>query len=276
MSDETPDPGMTGEPLGPLDPDVAAWLAAAPAPPMPPEVWARIEGALAAEPPFTPTGEAPLVAAPLAAPGSTPPPVADLAERRERHRGGRLLPVLAGAAGLVLVGAVVIPAMRAQDGPAPVAEGNGGQPAVVAQPSPERQAPLPRMMMSSGTDYASAQMPEQVTPLLATAGITDAASVATMSTTAPLDVTPIGSSGFTSTDDSLADCMGKLGMEPDGLAPLLIDRATFDGADVGVVVMVDSPPAADEPAVLDVVVVGSDCTDDDVASAQRFEVTVAP
>jgi len=49
MSDEPTD--ISGE-LPPLDPELAAWLAADPAPTMPEDVWSRLESALAAEPPL--------------------------------------------------------------------------------------------------------------------------------------------------------------------------------------------------------------------------------
>ena len=128
-----------------------------------------------------------------------------------------------------------------------------------------------------GTDYASATMPDQVEPLLQTAGLTDAAAVATMSSTAPTDVPLVGTGGFTSSPESLADCMGRLGMTPEGPPALVVDRATFDGADVGVVVTVNTLPTdAGEPAVLDVIVVGSECSDEDIAGAQRFEYAVTP
>jgi len=278
MSDETPDPTADlGGPLPPLDPELAAWLAAAPAPTMPAEVWERIEGALAAQPPFTASDAAPVAAA---TPSSS---VSDLSEQRRRR--SRVLPVLAGAAGVVLVGAVVVPAMRAGNAPAPVADQAGGAPAsVVAAPDPSpdmvaapKSAAMPRMMMSTGTDYASAAMPDQVAPLLQTAGLTDAAAVATMSSTLPTELAPVGTGGFTSSPESLADCMGRLGMTPDGPPALVVDRATFDGADVGVVVTVNTLPAsAGEPAVLDVIVVGSACSDADIAGAQRFEYAVTP
>jgi len=280
VSEDISDPGTTGAPLPPLDPELAAWFAAAPAPPMPPQVWQRIEGALAAQPPFTPSAEAPGTAAATAA-----APVADLAAHREKRR-SRVLPVLAGAAGVVLVGAVVIPAMRAGNAPTDVAPvGGGGSPAsVVAEANPAEApalsstaAPMPHMMVSTGTDYASAQMPDQVAPLLATVGLTDAAAVATMTRSLPTDVAPVGDGGFTASAESLADCMGRLGMVSDGDAPLLVDRATYDGSDVGVVVSVESTPASpSDPVVLDVVVVGSECSEADVASAERFQVTVAP
>lgn len=278
MSDETPDPTADlGGPLPPLDPELAAWLAAAPAPTMPAEVWERIEGALAAQPPFTASDAAPVAAATPSA------SVSDLSEHRRRR--SRVLPVLAGAAGVVLVGAVVVPAMRAGNAPAPVADQAGGAPAsVVAAPDPSpdmvaapKSAAMPRMMMSTGTDYASAAMPDQVAPLLQTAGLTDAAAVATMSSTLPTELAPVGTGGFTSSPESLADCMGRLGMTPDGPPALVVDRATFDGADVGVVVTVNTLPAsAGEPAVLDVIVVGSACSDADIAGAQRFEYAVTP
>lgn len=305
MSDETPDTTSDvdgtadlGGPLPPLDSELAAWLATVPAPPMPPEVWERIEGALAAEPPFT-APMAPVVA--TADVGGTPAavggtraavgrPVADLSEHRRRR--SRVLPVLAGAAGVVLVGAVVVPAMRAGNTPAPtadvggaVAEQGGGAPAsVVAEPDPSPDmvgtpptAAMPRMMMSSGTDYASTAMPDQVAPLLQTAGLTDAAAVATMSSTLPTELAPVGTGGFTSSPESLANCMDRLGMTASGPPTLVVDRATYDGADVGVVVTVNMLPAgAQEPAVLDVIVVGSECSDADVAAAQRFEYVVTP
>ena len=117
----------------------------------------------------------------------------------------------------------------------------------------------------------------QVEPLLQTAGLTDAAAVATMSSTAPTDVPLVGTGGFTSSPESLADCMGRLGMTPDGPPALVVDRATYDGADVGVVVTVNTLPTdAGEPAVLDVIVVGSECSDADIAGAQRFEFAVTP
>ena len=103
-----------GGDLPPLDPELAAWLASDPPPPMPEEVWARLEARLAAEPPLVPSG------------------VVDLGSERAKRRGGRLLPVLAGAAGLALVGAVVLPTLRSSD-PTPVAEGPAGALAVSSQ-----------------------------------------------------------------------------------------------------------------------------------------------
>lgn len=274
MSETPQNPGqpdMGGE-LPPLDPELASWFAAAPRPTMPPEVWSRIEGALAAEPPFA--AEPPLA-------GTN---VVDLGERRRRR--SRVLPVLAGAAGVVLVGAVVIPTMRAGNAPAPVAEAPAGSgasaavalPATSGPASDVRTARMPQMVLSTGTQYAPEAMPEQVGSLLSTAGITDAEAVASMSSNEPpSDIASVGSEGFTADAAALADCLMRLGMTPESTPPLIVDRATFDGVDSGVIVAVKSIDAsAQMPAMLDVVVVGSQCSDKDVASAQHFEYAVAP
>ncbi len=134
MTDQTPavpddaDPGLTGADLPPIDPALAAWLASDPAPPMPAQVWDRLEAALAAEPPFvasTPTAADAAVAS---------APVADLAAARTR-RSGRLWPVLAGAAGVALVGLVALPALRGGDAP-PVADGPLTAEAAIEIPTP--------------------------------------------------------------------------------------------------------------------------------------------
>ena len=291
MSDSPDDPGLTGADLPPLDPDLAAWLADAPAPAMPPEVWSRIEAALAAEPPFTSgmDDQPPLVAGAAGAADAAPgAPVADLGAHRARR--SRVLPVLAGAAGVVLIGAVVLPAMRAGNAPAPVADG-GGAPASVAASAASpgmvgssdsaaraETVAMPRMMMSTGTQYASAQMPTQLSTLLSTAGISTADQVVDMaSAEPPTDINPVGTEGFTASEDSLADCLARLGMSPDRMPTLIIDRATYDGQDAGVIVaMKESGSQGETPAVLDVVVVGAQCTDEDVAQAQHFEYAVTP
>ena len=277
------DPGLSGDPLPPLDPELAAWFASAPAPTMPPDVWTRIEAALAAEPPFTPSGDIPAV--PTVASAA---PIVDLDERRERKSRSRALPILAGAAGVVLLGAVVIPTMRAGNAPSPVADAPAGEAASATVLSPAGASPsgsgmlatrskaIPMVMLSTGTDYAPTAMPDQVDALLTTAGITNAATVSDMSSAEPpADMQPVGTEGFTASEDALLDCLDRLGMT--AVPPLVVDRATFGGADAGVVVGVKSiPPAEDQPAVLDVVVVGSQCSDEDVAAAQHFDFAVAP
>lgn len=131
MSDEvhpTDDPGLTGADLPPIDPALASWLAQDPAPPMPADVWDRISAALAAEPPFVAMTGAPAEA--VAPTGQ----VTDLAEARAR-RSGRLWPVLAGAAGIALVGLVALPAIRGGGAP-PVADGPVTASAAIDVPTP--------------------------------------------------------------------------------------------------------------------------------------------
>lgn len=138
MNDETepadlpgsdlPDPGLTGADLPPIDPELHAWLASDPAPPMPADVWSRIEAALAAEPPFGAAG------VPEPAAISESAEVTDLAAAR-RRRSGRLWPVLAGAAGVALIGLVALPALRGGDAP-PVADGPITAEAAIDIPTP--------------------------------------------------------------------------------------------------------------------------------------------
>lgn len=254
-----------GGDLPPLDPELAAWLAADTPGPMPDEVWTRLEARIAAEPPLVPAG------------------VVDLDSERTRRR--RVLPWLVGAAGVMVVGAVVLPSMQTSS-PAPVADGGTAQPAVVAAASPDagaltttppppQQQPaapaqsLPRAIISTGTDYTADTLPEQVTTLLATAGMGDAAAVANMITDSP-PVTAMPGEGLTATPEALADCLGRLGLPPESL-PLVLDRASIDGRDASVIVTVGSWGADGRPDSLHAVAVGQDCTDADVAAAQHWD-----
>ena len=261
-----------GGDLPPLDPELRAWLSADTPGPMPNEVWGDLQARLAAESPLVPAG------------------VVDLGEERTRRRPGKVLPLLAGAAGLVLVGAVVVPSLQTSS-PAPVADGaSNAQPALASAPTPEssdagsdgavmapaptepaaqRFAAAPRSIISTGTDYTADALPEQVTTLLATSGMADSAAVAAM-LTAPPPVTTMPGVGLTSSPEALADCLGRLGLPPESM-PLMLDRATIDGRDGSVIVTVGAMDAAGEPTALHVVAVGQDCTDADVASAQHLD-----
>lgn len=271
--------------LPPLDPDLAAWLASDPAPAMPDEVWASLEARLAAEPPLVPAG------------------VVDLGRERTKRRGGRVLPVLAGAAGIALVGAVVLPSMRSSD-PTPVAEGPTGALAVSSPegaetrgsdsppitdqgPSPAAAAPgasqtpepapsptiapavIPRAMIASGTDYTADALPAQVTSLLATTGMSDGTAVAAAMTASPT-ATAMPGFGLASSPEALADCLGRLGLAADAV-PLVLDAATIDGRAGSVIVTVTDAVPPGEPTTLHAVAVGQDCTDADVAAARHWD-----
>lgn len=273
-----------GGDLPPLDPELAAWLAADAAPPMPEEVWARLEARLAAEPPLSGASMPPL-----------PEGVADLGEqRRKSRRGVRVLPLLAGAAGVALVGAVVIPSMRSSE-PPPVAEGPAGVLAVTSSAGPDPDQPgeaqpvqsspavasggpaaMPRAVLTSGTDYTTEALPEQVVTLLASTGMADGSAVADAMVASPTP-TELPGVGLASSPEALADCLGRLGLPADAL-PLVLDAATIDGRAGSVIVTVTEaetePPG--EPLTLHAVAVGQDCTDDDVAAARHWDVPLAP
>ena len=271
--------------LPPMDPELSAWLASDPAPAMPDDVWAGLEARLAAEPPLVPAG------------------VVDLAQERTKRRGRRVLPVLAGAAGIALVGAVVLPSMRASD-PTPVAEGptgaltvsspegaetrgSDGPPPMDQGPSPAAAAPgssqtpdpapnptitsvvMPRAMLSSGTDYTADALPAQVTSLLASTGMSDGTAVAEAMTASPT-ATAMPGSGLASSPEALADCLGRLGLAPDAV-PLVLDAATIDGRAGSVIVTVTESVPPGEPTTLHAVAVGQDATEEDVAAARHWD-----
>jgi hypothetical protein len=261
-----------GGDLPPLDPELQAWLSADTPGPMPDDVWTDLQARLAAEPALVPPG------------------LVDLATERSRRRPGKALPLLAGAAGLVLVGAVVLPSMQTSS-PAPVADGaSSAQPALAAPPSPQASdegavasapastssapaavgpAPAPRAMISTGTDYAAETLPAQVTALLSTAGMSDRAAVNAVLTASP-PVTSMPGDGLASSVEALTDCLGRLGLPPESM-PLMLDRATVDGREGSVIVTVGAMDAAGQPTSLHVVAVGQDCTDEDAAAAQHLD-----
>ena len=268
-----------GGELPPLDPELAAWLASDTPGPMPADVWAGIEARLAAEPALIPAGSADSRG------------VVDLGAERSRRRSRRALPLLVGAAGLVIAGAVVLPAVQTSS-PAPVADGaSSAQPAVVAAaPSPDasgdgevasapasaspdsapRTEPvMPRTMVATGTDYTADALPAQVTTLLATAGMSDSTAVAAAMAASPATATLPGV-GLASSPEALADCLGRLGL-PSGSVPLVLDTATVDGRDGSVIVTVGSTDSVGVPTSLHIVAVGQDCTDDDVVAARHWD-----
>ena len=230
-------------------PDLAAWVATQPAPPMPTDVWDRLESVLAAQ-------------EPLSTPGVTALASARTTGRRPR----RLAPILGAAAGLVLVGAVGIPVVLGgnaanppvADGPAltepaardtaptapadpgsadpgsetPIATSEPAGPDATTAPQPEPtvdgpgdQTPVApsgdpmavpaRYLLASGTDYSADAMTPQVTSLLTTAGLADGDDMATdvvaVHSSTPQGLPPlIGRAGFTADVAELRDCVGRL------------------------------------------------------------------
>lgn len=299
------DPVDAGEPLEDLataHPELAAWVSSQPAPPMPADVWARLEAVLADQ-------------QPLSTPGVT-----SIARHADSRRPRRLVPLLGAAAGLVLVGAVGIPVVlggnaanppvadgpalvepdaRTTSGPVTGAEpSTPGQPVETADPNPTTQPtaeptsdttpvgpsgnPMTvpaRFLLASGTDYSADAMTPQVTTLLTTSGVVDGEDMATdvvaVQASEPQGLPPlIGRAGFTADVGQLRDCLGRLHASRGGtdaglvMPALLVDRAMYEGSDAGVVVMLHIEPGS--RPYLDVAIVKPDCTDADVDSAVWF------
>ena len=224
----------------------------APVAPIPSDVWGRMVAALDAQP--------------------TLATVTPLRPRR------RLLPGIAAAAVAVVLVGVGVSVMRptgstVADAPAPSAP-TPAQTAVAAKaeavPDAAVQAPPPsigpmvgaaapqtrsmimptRFLMSTGTDYTSEAIDQQVDGLLQKVGAASPALAGAMPT--PTAMTPVGEAGFTADLAALRDCITGL-MHSSASTALIVDRATYDGGDAGIVIV----PQVDQ---VDVWVVGPHCT----------------
>ena len=245
--------------------------ASAPMPPvmppvMPPDVWDRMVDAL-----------------------NAPPALATVTPLRPRRR---LLPGLAAAAVAVIAIGVGVSVMRpaasdVADAPAAVAPadevpssaakvGVDADPAAAPAADPAAasdetvQVPPPsdgpmvgaaapqtramimptRYLMSSGTEYTTGALDQQVDGLLQKVGA--ASPVLASAVPTPTSMTPVGMGGFTSDLVALRECITGV-MHSTASAALVVDRATFDGGDAGIIIV----PQADR---VDVWIVGPDCT----------------
>lgn len=258
-----PRDGDIGGDLPHLDPDLAAWLASDQSPPMPPDVWTGIEARLAAEPPLG-SGES-----------DRPAGVVNLDAERSRRR-SRVLPVLVGAAGIAIVGVVVVPNLQ-NSSPPVVADGATSSPVVASDAAPLVAAPesasMPRAMVATGTDYTSQTTPVQVASLLASAGMADSRSVeSAMSADPTLSAMP--GVGLASSPEALAACLERLGLPPQSV-PLVVDAATVEGRAGSAIVTIDEGSPA-QPLTLHVVAVGQDCTEEDAAAALHWDIPLVP
>ena len=225
---------------------------------IPPDVWMRISACLEAES------------------ATRHPRLASVTQLRPRRR---WLPAIAAAAVAVIavgVGATVIrpAAVTVADAPAaaPVPATNvsadarkSAAPAdaaalsaqVSATPMVGGAAPTTRsmimptrMLMSSGTQYTSTQLDTQIDGLLSQVGATTPELISAMPT--PDAVTTVGTTGFTADLTALRDCITGI-MHSHSASALIVDRATFDGGDAGIVIV-------PEAAQIDVWVVRPECT----------------
>jgi hypothetical protein len=121
---------------------------------MPDEVWEQISSALAAEPVSTPEGSATVV--PMQA------------ERKPRSRRPGI-GLVAGIAGVALIGAILVPWLRNNDGTQQLS-GNSDSSAA----APELRSPLPQDFAAthSGTRYNPDSLDQQVTQLVAARSLT--------------------------------------------------------------------------------------------------------
>ena len=125
-----------------------------------------------------------------------------------------------------------------------------------------------RVVLASGTDYTPAGLGTQVTGLLDRVGVDDAEDARAMPIETSLPA--VGASGFTASMTALRECITALTESTQSQA-LVVDRATYQGSDAGVVVAptYDDPPSTSpaptatlttDMGELDVWVVNPDCS----------------
>jgi hypothetical protein len=249
---DVPDLGAAPDPVA--DAAVAALLADLPPVPMPAPVWDRLSRVLAAE-------QAARAAAgsPAGADASADVvPIGTRTARREeaRTRRTRLLGGLVAAAVVVVAAGLGLSALRGTSpGPAPVAAGAAEDAAVDGGAAPALQ------ITRTGTNYAQASFDDQVADLLASDEVQDtlprALGAASGEAAVPVeaeDVAPVGEDGFTSSWAGLRACVAGLAGSAQVQA-IVVDRATYEGRDAGVVVL----PTVRTTATVDVWVVEPGC-----------------
>ena len=236
-------------------------LADLPDAPMPADVWQDLAAAIAAEPVTTPAGSATVV---------------PLDSGRKRRWGRPGIGLVAGAAGVALIGAIGYSALQGPGNEATTASDSGGAASatkdVVEVPVAAYRA------TASGTKYQEAALDSQVTKLVSAAGATASQewidtssaptttpsvteSAGTPTTTAtPTQTSDLGrGQGAMATDPSVAKAciQGYLGVA--GVPPLAIDIGIWKGEPAAIIVL----PSADDPTKAEVWVIDPDCSGPD-------------
>ncbi|MGF1645700.1 MAG: hypothetical protein ACFCVF_02080 [Kineosporiaceae bacterium] len=259
---------MSGTDLGDDGHEWVSRLLAADAPgPIPPAVAGRIEDSLRAAAGVTQTGERPRVfggssparPSPFASPSGSrrAEPARDDTSRQSAtgaRRGGsrrgrreeaaearrhvtlyRLLPVAAGVAALGIAVTVVVNLTTGEEDAADEATLSGPAEAA-AEPGPP-----PNGLVGTGTAYSEEGLADQALALVAAVGTGEATTVAegldeaTAEADAPrAAATP--AAGPLASAAGFRACAQSLGA-PDGILPVAIDLATFEGTDAAVVVL---------------------------------------
>ena len=249
---------------------------------MPDWTWERISHALAAESEIRAKG------APAAAPRSS---------RATRWGGG----LVAASVAVVALGLGVTMLRGAAD--VAVVAGDVPQASVAAEPKtleaagaaaaadspltsevlagPERMSfagmvPPTQMLVDSDTRYTQSGLRQQVRSVLSKFGVGDEQEAVSAMTAEPVvEIADVPVTGFMSSAESLSDCIDRL-MEQVASTALLVDHASYEGRDAGVVVAPEESGAASQsPAPLlgrmHVWVVDPNC---DITTA--IELTLAP
>ncbi len=213
--------------------------------PMPDDVWEQLTEALAAEPVRTPDGVAKVV------------PI-ETARRRRWGRPG--IGVVAGAAGVALIGAIVVSS-----------DFGGGDTATqlsesADSASSDRGAELPLTAYAatqSGTRYQEAALGSQVTELVAARATFTPTPPVASTTPDPEDEetaqpTPSDSIAAMATDPAAAQACLEGYLNVAGVQPLAIDIGVWEGEPAAVIVLPDT-----DPDLVEVWVIDPDCTGPD-------------
>jgi hypothetical protein len=253
-------------PCGELRDDLAtvtATLAELPPVTMPDAVWERLSAAVAAEPVLTPEGAATVI------------PIGEVRRRRSWRPG---MGLVAGAAGVALIGAIVVPILNSSSS----SDLSGGDGSVTAadRGAPAESGTVPPVAYvasRTGTDYQPEALERQATSLVASRSAFTATATlppetstepSPEDTATPSDAPPATPSG-TPLDSASANVLLKLTAGPaaaqaclesyldaPGIMPLAIDIGTWDGKPAAVIVL----PNEFDPTAADVFVIDPDCT----------------
>ncbi|MCX6432132.1 MAG: hypothetical protein NTX29_04890 [Actinobacteria bacterium] len=249
---------------------------------MPDWAWDRITHALAAESEIRAHGA---------------PAVATRSSRATRWGGGLVaasVAIVALGLGVTMLRGAADVAVVAGDAPQASAtaapktfEAAGAAAAAPLSPDvltgPERMSfagmvPPTQMLVDTDTRYTAGGLRQQVRSVLSKFGVGDEQEAVSAMTAAPVvEIADIPETGFMSSAESLSDCIDRL-MEQAEATALLVDHASYEGRDAGVVVAPTDPAAisqspAPELIRMHVWVIDPNCDPDPL---MEIELTLAP
>ncbi|MCZ3387976.1 MAG: hypothetical protein LH645_02375 [Actinomycetia bacterium] len=220
--------------------------------PMPDAVWQQLATALAAEPVVTPAGAATVV---------------PIETARKRRWGRPGIGVVAGAAGVALVGAIIGGNVLGGTNNSAITSDSGGPTA--AGDNAREVLVNPYAATQSGTKYDAAALDAQVTQLVTARKTFSPTAAPTADSTAPT-ASPTTSGEFASPEPTMNDDPGVAQLATDpaaaqaclegylgvpGVRPLAIDIGKWQGEPAAIIVL----PAAD-PNAAEVWVIDPDCS----------------